>query len=92
MTDANVHSVRLVVQQVEVWPTPSYHVFVYGDTIDTRHSKFSNAQALIETLRAAIPGLDLSDQSMNPLSEGQGSVILARGMDLDEKQLAAFGS
>ncbi|MGA9669127.1 MAG: hypothetical protein WBQ94_07965 [Terracidiphilus sp.] len=85
--------VRVVIRQLGAWPTSSYRVIVYGDKIVPRNYDFSNEQILIETLRVAIPRLDVSHLSMDPLGEeGNGSIVFAGGMDLDENQLALLGS
>lgn len=91
MTAKNLHALRVVLQQLGVRPTPSYRIVVYGDSYAPRHSDFNDPQVLIEKLRLAIPALDVSHLSMNPLGEGQGSIVLADGMCLDEQQLAILG-
>ena len=91
MTESNPTSYRFVIQQVEVWPIPSYRVVAYGDNMAPRHSNFSSSEFLLKTLRVAIPALDVSCLSMNPLGEGHGSIVFVDGMDLDENQLSLLG-
>ena len=59
---------------------PGYRVIVYGDELKPRHSDFINAAALLEALEAAIPELDVSQLRLNPLQEGQGSIVFDGGM------------
>jgi hypothetical protein len=82
---------RVVVQQLGVFPAPSYRVIVYGDELKPRHSDFSSAAVLIEALIAALPGLDVSQLSLNPLQEGQGSIVFDGEMLLTAEQLFALG-
>lgn len=90
MTD-DPKPLRIVIQQLGVSPVPGYRVIVYGDEFKPRHSDFSSAVALLEALEAAIPELDISHLLLNPLREGQGSIVFDGEMLLSEKQLSMLG-
>lgn len=81
----------MVIKQLSVYPNATYRVIVYGDDQRPRHSDFSDTQILVNTLRTAIPGFDVSKLSLNPLGEGQGSILFADEMKLDERQLLLLG-
>jgi hypothetical protein len=82
---------RVVIQQLGVFPAPSYRVIVYGDELKPRHSDFASAAALLEALRAVLPELDVSQLSLNPLREGQGSIVFNGELLLSAEQLSALG-
>lgn len=82
---------RLVIQQFGTYPVPNYRVIVYGDELKPRHSDFSSEAVLLEALRAAVPELDPSQLSLNPLGEGQGSIVFDGEILLIAKQLSALG-
>ncbi len=82
---------RAVVQQLGVFPVPSYRIIVYGDEFKPRHSDFGSAAVLLDALRAAVPGLDLSQRSLNPMQEGQGSIVFDGEMLFSAEQLSALG-
>lgn len=82
---------RIVIQQLGVSRTPGYRVIVYGDDFKPRHSDFSSAAVLLEALGAVVPGLDLSQQLLNPLRDGQGSIVFDGETLLSEEQLSALG-
>ncbi|MGA7340442.1 MAG: hypothetical protein WBE72_17330 [Terracidiphilus sp.] len=90
MTD-DLNPLRLVVQQLGVAAAPGYRVVVYGDEFKPRHCDFSSAVALLEALEAAIPELDVSQLRLNPLQEGQGSIVFDGAMLLSGEQLSALG-
>lgn len=82
---------RVVIQQLGVAAMPRYRVVVYGDNQSPRHSDFLEAQILLDTLRAAIPDFDSSQLSLNPIEEGNGSMVFAGEVDLDRRQLKILG-
>jgi hypothetical protein len=82
---------RIVIQQLGVSAVPGYRVIVYGDEFRPRHSDFNSAVALLEALEAAIPELEVSQLRLNPLQEGQGSIVFDGERLLTEKQLSALG-
>jgi hypothetical protein len=82
---------RVVVQQLGVFPVPSYRIIVYGDELKPRHSDFGSAAVLLEALRAVLPGFDVSKLSLNPLGEGQGSIVFDGEKLLSAEQLSALG-
>lgn len=91
MSDDDLIFLRVVIQQLRVYPNATYRVTVYGDDQQPRHSDFSSVQVLGDALQAAVPGFDLSKLSLNPLEEGQGSIIFADEMKLNEQQLSLLG-
>jgi len=48
---------------------------LYGGELKPRHSDFNSAAVLLEAHRAAVPGLDVSQLSLNPLPGGEGSIV-----------------
>lgn len=91
MSESNAYPLRIAIQQLGVPENSAYRVVVYGDDRQPRHSDFGNAQILLETLRAAVPDLDLSKLSMNPLGGGHGSMVFTGEVRLTETQLALLG-
>lgn len=91
MSGDDVYFLRVVIQQLSVCPNATYRVTVYGDDHEPRHTDFSNAQILADTLSASFPGFDLSELSLNPLGEGHGSIVYADEMKLNEIQLSLLG-
>lgn len=85
---SNLNPLRIVIQQLGFSAAPGYRVVVYGDEFQPRHSDFSSAVALLEALDAAIPELQLR---LNPMLEGQGSIVFAGEMPLSKKQLSSLG-
>jgi hypothetical protein len=90
MTDDPI-PLRVVVQQLGVFPVPSYRVIVYGDELKPRHSDFSSAAVLLDALKTAMPELDTSRLSLDPLGERQGSIVFDGEMSLSTEQLSALG-
>ena len=90
MTD-DLNPLRIVIQQLGVSAVPGYRVIVYGDEFKPRHSDFSSPVALLQALEAAIPELDVSQLRLNPLQEGQGSIVFDGEKLLSEKQLTTLG-
>ena len=88
MSEGDPYLLRMVIQQLGISESHAYRVVVYGDDQQPRHSDFGNAQILLETLRAVTPDLDLSKLTMNPLGEGQGSMVFAGEIRLDGTQLS----
>lgn len=84
-------ALRIVIQQLGVTAVPAYRVIVYGDEFKPRHSDFRSPVALLEALEAAIPELDVSQLRLNPLQEGQGSIVFDAERLLSEKQLSTLG-
>jgi hypothetical protein len=82
---------RVVIQQLGVFATPSHRLIVYGDEFKPRHSDFGSAAALLVALKAAVPELDVSRLSLDPLREGQGSIVFDGEMLLSAEQLSALG-
>jgi hypothetical protein len=82
---------RIVIQQLGVAAMPRYRVIVYGDEQRPLHSDFDGSQILLDTLRSAIPDLDLSRLSLNPMEEGKGSIVFTGEVDLDKRELAILG-
>jgi len=81
----------MAIQQLSASPNATYRVTVYGDDQKPRHSDFSDAQVLLDTLRAAIPDLDQSNLALNPLAAGQGSMVFVGELKLDRNQLSLLG-
>ncbi len=82
---------RFVIQQLGVFPVPGYRIIVYGDELKPRHSDFSSVAALLEALEVALPELDVSQLRLNPLQEGQGSIVFDGERLLSAEQLSALG-
>lgn len=81
---------RMVIQQIGI-EKPFYRVVVYGDSEKPLHSEFPSAQTLMETLQAVVPNFALSDLQLNPLGEGQGSIVFAGAIVLSNSQLSSLG-
>ncbi len=81
---------RLVIQQLGLYPVASYRVIVYGDELKPRQADFSSAAILLEALGAAVPGLDVSELLLSPLREGQGSIVYDGEVLLGGAQLSAL--
>ena len=88
---SNLIPLRLVIQQLGVSAVPGYRVIVYGDEFKPTHRDFSGAAVLLEALRAAVSELDVSQLLLNPLCEGQGSIVYDGEMLLSEEQLSTLG-
>ncbi|MGA9672664.1 MAG: hypothetical protein WBQ94_25835 [Terracidiphilus sp.] len=86
-----LNPLRVVIQQLRASPAAGYRVIVYGDEFKPRHSDFDSQVALLEALEAAIPELDISHLRLNPLREGQGSIVFDGEMPLSKKQLSTLG-
>ncbi len=82
---------RVVIQQLGTYPVPNYRVIVYGDELKPMHSDFGSAALLFEALRSAVPGVDVSQQFLRPLQEGQGSIVFDGELLLTNEQLSALG-
>ncbi len=91
MSEDDPYLLRMVIQQLGVSDKPAYRVVVYGDSKQPRHSDFSDAPALLDTLRAVIPDFDLSNLTLNPLAAGQGSMVFVGEIKLDKTQLSLLG-
>ena len=90
MTD-DLSPLRFVIQQLGVFAVPGYRVVAYGDEFKPRHCDFDGAAVLLEALGEAVPELDLSQLLLNPMQEGQGSIVFEGEMPFSEKQLSALG-
>ena len=86
----DLNPLRVVIQQLGVSATPDYRVVVYGDNFKPRHCDFSSATVLLKALRAAVPGLDVSQLLLNPMQKGQGSIVFDGEMLLSGEQLSAL--
>lgn len=91
MQEDHLYLLRFAIQQIGILDYPSYRVVVYGDSLSPRHSDFSNAQVLVEAIRAALPDFDVSKLSLNPLGEGQGSMVFVGEIKLSKTQLSRLG-
>lgn len=91
MSTDGLYLFRMVIQQLSVYPNATYRVIVYGDDQKPRHSDLGNSQILVDTLRAAIPGFDLSKLTLNPLGDGKGSIVFSDEMELNKTQLSLLG-
>lgn len=89
--DENQIPFRVVIQQLGLHPVPNYRVIVYGDDVKPMHSDFGSAALLLEALRSAIPGFDASQLLLQPLQEGQGSIVFDGEMLLCTRQRSALG-
>ena len=81
---------RVVIQQLGTHPVPNYRVIAYGDEFKPVHSDFGNAALLLEALRSAVPGLDISPLLAKPLPKGQGSIVFEGEMLLSREQRSAL--
>lgn len=82
---------RVVIQQLGVYPVPNYRVIAYGDDLKPMHGDFGSAALLVEGLRSAIPGFDVTQLSLQPLLEGHGSIVFDGEMLLSSEQRSALG-
>lgn len=89
--DENQIPLRVVIQQLGHYPVPNYRVIAYGDDVKPMHSEFGSAALLLEALRSAIPGFDVSQLLLQPLQERQGSIVFDGEMLLSAKQRSALG-
>lgn len=88
---SHMNPLRIVIQQLGTYRVLGYRVIVYGDGFKPRHGDFSSGALLLGALRTAVPGLDVSQQLLTPLREGQGSIVFDGEMHLSEEQLSALG-
>ncbi len=91
MEASHSNPLRVVIQQLGVSPAPSYRIIVYGDEESPHHSDFSSAELLLERLRAAITDFDVSQLCLNPLEQGQGSIVFVGELKLARTQLSVLG-
>lgn len=91
MSSSYPKSLRVAVQQLGSSLTPSYRMVVYGDDDRPRHADFNDIHALLDALRIAIPGFDVSTLSLDPLGENRGSIVFTGEIRVHENQLAALG-
>lgn len=89
--DENQIPLRVVIQQLGLYPIPNYRVIVYGDDVKPMHSDFGSAALLLVALRSAIPGFDVSQLLLQPFQEGQGSIVFDGEMLFSAKQRSALG-
>ena len=89
MSENESHSLRMVIQQIGI--EPAYRVVVYGDWEKPRHVDFNSRQVLLEALRAALPAFDMATLSLDPLHEGQGSMVFAGEIEVSNRQLGLLG-
>lgn len=89
MTVNDLHSLRMVIQQLAV--NPAYRVVVYGDEEKPRHADFGSEQTLLQALHAALPHFDISSLSFDPLQQDRGSIVFAGAVELDNRQLGFLG-
>lgn len=85
----NSHQVRMVIQQIGF--EKAYRVVIYGDSGSPQHADFNNKQALLEALRLVLPDFDTSGLCLDPLREGQGSIVFAGEIELDGQQVRLLG-
>jgi hypothetical protein len=85
-----LHTLRMVIQQIGV-DNPSYRLVVYGDKEKPMHSDFLNAAALLAAISEAVPALDLKQHLLNPLREGQGSIVFTGEIALRASEISALG-
>ena len=85
-----LRTVRMVIQQVGL-EKPTYHLVIYGDQEKPRHSEFLNVDRLLEALRTAVPSLDLSGCSLNPMRDGLGSIVFSGEVTLSVTQMTTLG-
>lgn len=92
MLGTNQYRLQFVVQQIGVGQFSAYRVVIYGDQQRPRHSDFQCAQDLLQRLREAIPDVEWSGISVDPMGEGQGSsIVFDRELELDTGQLKLLG-
>lgn len=91
MAQADIKSLRLIIQRRDDAPESGYRMIIYGNSDLHRHSDFDSAQSLLQAIGLAIPGFDVSRLSLNPSQQGHGSIVFADGMQLDCLQLGILG-
>ena len=82
---------RVVIQQLGLYPVPNYRLIAYGDELKPMHADFGSAALLLEALRSVVHGLDVSQLSLTPLHEGQGTIVYDGEMLLSSEQRSALG-
>lgn len=82
---------RVVIQQLGLYPVPNYRLIAYGDELKPMNADFGSAALLLEALRSAVSGLDVSQLSLTPLQEGQGTIVYDGEMLLSSEQRSALG-
>lgn len=91
MQGQDQYCVQFVVQQIGVGQFSTHRVIIYSDQQRPRHSDFQCAQVLLERLREAIPDVEWSGISVDPMGEGQGSIVFDQELKLDAGQLKLLG-
>lgn len=91
MSGKELYSYQFVVQQLGVGQFSTYRVVVYSDQLSPRHADFQSGQDLLRGLQEAIPEIDWSGISINPMEEGQGSIVFNQQLKLDAGQLKILG-
>lgn len=91
MHEPDQYRLQFVVQQIGVGQFSTYRVIIYSDQERPRHSDFKCAQDLLQRLREAIPDIEWSGISVDPMGEGQGSIVFDRELKLDTGQLELLG-
>ena len=51
---------RVVIQQLGLYPVPNYRIIVHGDDLKPMHGDFGSAASLVEAFRTAVPGFDVT--------------------------------
>lgn len=82
---------RVVIQLLGLYPVPNYRLIVYGDDLKPMHCDFGSAALLVEAFRSAVPEFDASRLLLQPLQEGQGSIVYDGEMLLSSEQRSALG-
>lgn len=85
-----LHTLRIVIQQIGI-ENPSYRLVVYGDSEKPMHSDYRNAAALLAALSQVVPALDLKQRLLNPLREGQGSIVFTGEIVFGACEIFALG-
>ena len=70
-------------------PRSSYRLIGYGDLRTYHPVNFGSLDELLEVLKSAIPGFDVS--SIARTSDPGGSILLAEVMELSDAQLSILG-